>query len=186
MRRLLDKEAQGASLRSLRDRVIGNKRQKLDFIGLGAVPVLLQIIASTDTESEGTIVSHACAALGSLAASPEGAAAMAAGGGLPPLLTALHSKNFKVVEASVRSLKTACKAIAVLQVGVQGSACGVVFARRPGALGQAKQHGPSPITPLPHSLLSVRAPCCSTPYPPLPRRTVPYGTRSTWQASSPY
>lgn len=94
------------AIRTLKNSIIGNKRQKLAFLQLGAVQLLLDVLAH---EADVALLCQAGQAVGSFAASPDGALAIIQHGGIPHLLKALRSGDTKVVEAAIRSLKLVYK-----------------------------------------------------------------------------
>jgi hypothetical protein len=110
------------ALRGIKNCVIGNKRQKLRYIQLGAVPLLVGVLAAPDTGSgDASQLVQAAAALGSFAASVEGLQVVLQSGAVPHLLRVLQSSGEdKVVEASVRALKAVCR------VSIAPSACACV------------------------------------------------------------
>ena len=96
------------ALRGIKNCVIGNKRQKLQYIQLGAVPPVVGVLASPAAAAPALV--QAAAALGSFAASEEGLAAVLSHGGIPHLLRVLTSNgDDKVAEAAVRALKAVCR-----------------------------------------------------------------------------
>lgn len=96
----------GAKLKALRDvknQIIGNKTKKLSYIKLGAVPRVVEILAS---ESEAPLLVQSAAAVGSFACGIElGVKTVLDSGALPHLLRMLCNGDEQVVEAGARSLK---------------------------------------------------------------------------------
>jgi hypothetical protein len=114
------------ALRGIKNCVIGNKRQKLRYIQLGAVPLLVGVLAAADAGTDASQLVQAAAALGSFAASEEGLQVVLQSGGVPHLLRVLQSSGGdKVVEASVRALKAVCR------VRAAASACACFCLSRP-------------------------------------------------------
>ena len=100
------------ALRGIKNCVIGNKRQKLRYIQLGAVPLLVEVLAApgAGAATDASQLVQAAAALGSFAASQEGLQVVLQSGGVPQLLRVLQSSgDDKVVEAAVRALKAVCR-----------------------------------------------------------------------------
>ena len=92
--------------------MIGNRRQKQQYIQLGAVQLLVAALQSNDAAQ----LVQAAAALGSFAASEQGLQVLLQHGGIPHLLRVLvGSSDDKVVEAAVRALKAVAR--------VRGSTC---------------------------------------------------------------
>lgn len=86
--------------------MIGNRRQKQQYIQLGAVQLLVAALQSSDAAQ----LVQAAAALGSFAASEQGLQVLLQHGGIPHLLRVLvGSSNDKVVEAAVRALKAVAR-----------------------------------------------------------------------------
>jgi hypothetical protein len=96
------------ALRGIKNSVIGNKKQKLQYIKLGAVQLVVAVLASPTSDADQLV--QAAAALGSFAASDEGLQVVLQHGGIPQLLRVLQSsEDGKVVEASARALKAVCR-----------------------------------------------------------------------------
>jgi hypothetical protein len=96
------------ALRGIKNCVIGNKRQKLQYIQLGAVQLVVAVLASPTADAAQLV--QAAAALGSFAANEDGLKAVLQHGGIPHLLRVLQSsEDVKVVEAAVRALKAVCR-----------------------------------------------------------------------------
>lgn len=86
--------------------MIGNRRQKQQYIQLGAVQLLVAALQSSDAAQ----LVQAAAALGSFAASEQGLQVLLQHGGIPHLLHVLvGSSDDKVVEAAVRALKAVAR-----------------------------------------------------------------------------
>lgn len=100
----LDTTARLKALRDVKNQIIGNKTKKLSYIKLGAVPRVVEILAS-DTETP--LLVQSAAAVGSFACGIEaGVKAVLDSGVLPHLLKMLSNRDSKqVVEAGARSLK---------------------------------------------------------------------------------
>jgi armadillo repeat-containing protein 8 len=105
--RIGNNELRLAALRSLKNSVIGNKKQKLAYVELGAVQILVDILA--DPQTDAAVIIQSATTLGSLAATPEGALAVIHHNATPQLLQTLHSPDILVIEAAARSLKAICK-----------------------------------------------------------------------------
>ena len=94
------------ALRGIKNCVIGHRRQKLQYIQLGAVQLLVAALQSGDAAQ----LVQAAAALGSFAASEQGLEVLLQHGGIPHLLRVLvGSSEEKVVEAAVRALKAVAR-----------------------------------------------------------------------------
>ncbi|KAI7844558.1 hypothetical protein COHA_001916 [Chlorella ohadii] len=94
------------ALRGIKNCVIGNRRQKQQYIQLGAVQLLVAALQSNDAAQ----LVQAAAALGSFAASEQGLQVLLQHGGIPHLLRVLvGSSDDKVVEAAVRALKAVAR-----------------------------------------------------------------------------
>ena len=107
------------ALRGIKNCVIGNKRQKQQYIQLGAVQLLVAVLGSP--ASDAALLVQAAAALGSFAASQEGLQVVLHHGGVPCLLQVLvGTEDGKVVEAAARALKAVCR---VSGAGGQGGRC---------------------------------------------------------------
>lgn len=89
------------SLRAVKNAVIGNRRQKALYVGLGAVPVLADLLRAGGPSS---ILAQAVVALGSLAALEEGCTAALQHGCAPLLLDTLLSEDAALAQASVLAL----------------------------------------------------------------------------------
>ncbi|KAH9560125.1 hypothetical protein CY35_06G090600 [Sphagnum magellanicum] len=99
----LDNTARLKALRDVKNQIIGNKTKKLSYIKLGAVPRVVEILAS-DTEIP--LLVQSAAAVGSFACGIDaGVKAVLDSGVLPHLLKMLQNGDNKVVEACARSLK---------------------------------------------------------------------------------
>lgn len=100
--------APSQALRGIKNCVIGNKRQKLQYIQLGAVQLLVGVLASPAADPPALV--QAATALGSFVASEEGLQVVLSHGGIPHLLRVLvASEDGKVVEAAARALKTVAR-----------------------------------------------------------------------------
>lgn len=99
----VDAAAKLKALRDVKNQIIGNKTKKLSYIKLGAVPRVVEILAS---ESEIPLLVQSAAAVGSFAYGIElGAKTVLDSGALPHLLRMLCNEDDQVVEAGARSLK---------------------------------------------------------------------------------
>eukprot|EP00249_Psilotum_nudum_P017937 c26559_g1_i2 orf=648-2606(+) len=99
----IDTSARLKALRDVKNQIIGNKTKKLSYIKLGAVPRVVEILAS-DTETP--LLVQSAATVGSFACGIEaGVKAVLDSGVLPHLLRMLSNGDSKVVEAGARSLK---------------------------------------------------------------------------------
>lgn len=102
--------------------MIGNKRQKLQYIQLGAVQLVVGVLASPAADAAQLV--QAAAALGSFAANDEGLQVVLQHGGIPHLLRVLqNSEDSKVVEAAARALKAVCRVSGGGAVPVLLAAC---------------------------------------------------------------
>lgn len=96
------------ALRGVKNYVIGNTRQKLQYVRLGAVQLVVAVLAAPNADPAALV--QAAAALGSFASREEGLQVVLAHGGIPHLLRVLTgSRDEKVVEAAVRALKAVCR-----------------------------------------------------------------------------
>ncbi|KAJ7299085.1 hypothetical protein O6H91_Y307900 [Diphasiastrum complanatum] len=99
----LDTMARLKALRDVKNQIIGNKTKKLSYIKLGAVPRVVEILAS---DSDVPLLVQSAAAVGSFACGNDvGVKALLESGVLPHLLKMLSNSNSQVVEAGARSLK---------------------------------------------------------------------------------
>lgn len=97
-----DSTSRLAALKSIKNSVIGNKRQKLSYVKLGAVQMLLHILS---TEHDPTLLVQAIQALGSFATSLDGVQSIIENSGADILLKSLHNADPRVTHASLRALK---------------------------------------------------------------------------------
>lgn len=99
----LDNTARLKALRDVKNQIIGNKTKKLSYIKLGAVPRVVEILAS-DTEIP--LLVQSAAAVGSFACGIDaGVRAVLDSGVLPHLLKMLQNGDTKVAETCARALK---------------------------------------------------------------------------------
>ncbi|KAH7405374.1 hypothetical protein KP509_15G068000 [Ceratopteris richardii] len=100
----MDTTARLKALRDVKNQIIGNKTKKLSYIKLGAVPRVVEILAS---DAEIPLLVQSAAAVGSFACGNEaGVKAVLDSGVLPHLLKMLSfGDNKQVVEACARTLK---------------------------------------------------------------------------------
>lgn len=99
----LDTSARLKALRDVKNQIIGNKTKKLSYIKLGAVPRVVEILAS-DTDIP--LLVQSAAAVGSFACGNDaGVRAVLDSGVFPHLLKTLSNVDDKVVEAGARSLR---------------------------------------------------------------------------------
>ncbi|KAH7405377.1 hypothetical protein KP509_15G068000 [Ceratopteris richardii] len=99
----MDTTARLKALRDVKNQIIGNKTKKLSYIKLGAVPRVVEILAS---DAEIPLLVQSAAAVGSFACGNEaGVKAVLDSGVLPHLLKMLSFGDNKVVEACARTLK---------------------------------------------------------------------------------
>ncbi|KAK9819822.1 hypothetical protein WJX72_002765 [[Myrmecia] bisecta] len=99
-----DSDTKLRAVRDIKNQVIGNKNKKLSFIKLGAVPQVMELLASETSESK--LLVQCAATVGSFAYGlDDGVKAILDSGGVTPLLKTLSSNDESVVEAGVRSLK---------------------------------------------------------------------------------
>lgn len=92
------------AVREVKNQIIGNKSKKLSYIKLGAVPRVVQLLASEGEPN--SLKVQSAAAVGSFAYGvDDGLRAVVESGGVASLVKALYSTDEKVVEAAVRSLK---------------------------------------------------------------------------------
>lgn len=92
--------------RAIKNAVIGNSKKKVQYLEAGAVPALL---ALAGTSSEAAPRVQALAALGSLAARPEGARAIVDARGLEAFIAVLRSDQDELRAAAVHALKGLAK-----------------------------------------------------------------------------
>eukprot|EP01018_Ginkgo_biloba_P032742 Gb_32695 [translate_table: standard] len=98
-----DSDAKFKALRDVKNQIIGNKTKKLNYIKLGAVPRVVEILAS---DSDTPLLVQSAATVGSFAYEVEaGVRALLDSGVLPHLLRMLSNPDNKVVEAGARSLR---------------------------------------------------------------------------------
>lgn len=144
------------ALRGIKNCVIGNKRQKLQYIQLGAVQLVVSVLGAdpASPSCDPAALVQAAAALGSFAASEEGLAAVLASGGIPRLLRVLTvSREDKVVEAAIRALKGVSRSPA--------APTGEILAT-PGVLPCLVQLLQSPTSNVAESAAAVLAACCTS------------------------
>nr|XP_024385227.1 armadillo repeat-containing protein 8-like isoform X2 [Physcomitrium patens] len=99
----LDNTARLKALRDVKNQIIGNKTKKLSYIKLGAVPRVVEILAS-DTDIP--LLVQSAAAVGSFACGTDaGVRAVLDSGVLPHLLKMLQNGDTKVAETCARALK---------------------------------------------------------------------------------
>lgn len=99
-----DAGAKFRAIKGIKNQIIGAKEKKLSFIRLGAVPHVVQLLASEGGEP--ALKVQSAAAVGSFAYGvDDGLRAVVDSGGVASLVSALHSADDGVVEAAVRSLK---------------------------------------------------------------------------------
>ena len=122
-----DSESKLHAIRDVKNQIIGNKSRKLSYIKLGAVPRVVELLASPDAECG---VRIQCAqTVGSFAYGVDaGIKAVLDSGGVTQLLQTLCSLDERVVEAGVRALKMVYKVrcghaalLHALEDGVQGA-----------------------------------------------------------------
>ncbi|CAD7702858.1 unnamed protein product [Ostreobium quekettii] len=141
------------SVRGLKNEIVGSKHKKMLFIKMGAVPRVVEILAR---ESESGLLVQSAATVGSFAyGMDDGVVAILDSGGMSHLLKTLQSKDDKVVEAGVRSLKM------IFQVGGDHATTllPIFQNRRPswqGPFPDRSAHGPS-------DSLVVLLPYCGAP-----------------------
>ncbi|KAJ6814608.1 uncharacterized protein M6B38_137360 [Iris pallida] len=105
-----EREALVKTLREVKNQIIGNKTKKLAYLGLGAVPKIVGLIAdasfSSEEECAAAMIVQAAAAVGSFACGvEEGARAVVQAGAVPALTRILSFPDEKVVDAGARSLR---------------------------------------------------------------------------------
>jgi len=92
------------SLRQVRNQVIGNKHKKHQYISLGAVRRVVEILGTSGADTDALVQS--ATTLGSFSYGVEaGARAVLDSNGVEHLLNTLRSSDAVVVEAGARSLK---------------------------------------------------------------------------------
>ena len=92
------------AIRDVKNQIIGNKSRKLSYIKLGAVPRVVELLASADAELSVRI--QCAATVGSFAYGiDDGLKAVLESGGVLQLIQMLSSLDERVVEAGVRALK---------------------------------------------------------------------------------
>lgn len=101
-----DRTKQLRAVKDVKNQIIGSKTKKLSYIKLGAVPKILELLASeSHDQNEMKLQCAACA--GSFAYQLEaGVTALIEGEGLELLKRMLSSSNAAVVKAGMRSLKS--------------------------------------------------------------------------------
>ncbi|OVA19408.1 Armadillo [Macleaya cordata] len=93
------------ALREVKNQIIGNKTKKLSYIKLGAVPTVVEILA-TAGDSDSSILIQSAAAIGSFACGVDaGVKAVLDCGAFPHLFRILSNPDDKVVDAGARSLR---------------------------------------------------------------------------------
>lgn len=99
-----DSESRLHAIRDVKNQIIGNKSRKLSYIKLGAVPRVVELLASADAELPVRI--QCAATVGSFAYGLNaGLTAVLESGGVTQLIQMLSSLDERVVEAGVRALK---------------------------------------------------------------------------------
>lgn len=92
------------AIRDVKNQIIGNKSKKLSYIKLGAVPRVVELLASS--ESEYGVRIQCAATVGSFAYGvDDGLQAVLDSGGVNQLIQMLSSLDERIVEAGVRALK---------------------------------------------------------------------------------
>ncbi|KAK3280949.1 hypothetical protein CYMTET_11240 [Cymbomonas tetramitiformis] len=99
----MDPDARLRALRAVKNQIIGNKTKKLSYVKLGAVPRIVEILA---TDSSVPLLVQSAAAVGSFACgTEEGVRAVLQSDVLSHMLKILSHKDDQVVQAVARSLK---------------------------------------------------------------------------------
>ncbi len=99
-----DSEGRLHDIRDVKNQIIGNKSRKLSYIKLGAVPRVVELLASADAELPVRI--QCAATVGSFAYGLNaGLTAVLESGGVTQLIQMLSSLDERDVEAGVRALK---------------------------------------------------------------------------------
>lgn len=99
-----DADSRLHAIRDVKNQIIGNKSRKLSYIKLGAVPRVVELLASADAELSVRI--QCAATVGSFAYGiDDGLKAVLESGGVLQLIQMLSSLDERVVEAGVRALK---------------------------------------------------------------------------------
>ncbi|XP_043692489.1 armadillo repeat-containing protein 8-like [Telopea speciosissima] len=98
-------EAKLKALKEVKNQIIGNRTKKLSYIKLGAVPIVVGILADA-AESDVSLLVQSAAAIGSFACGVDaGVKAVLDSGAFPHLFRTLHNPDAKVVDAGARSLR---------------------------------------------------------------------------------
>lgn len=98
----LDNTARLKAIRDVKNQIIGNKTKKLSYIKLGAVPRVVEILAS---DTEVSLLVQSAAAVGSFACgSDAGVRAVLDSGVLPHLLKMLQNGDTQVLLSVVSTL----------------------------------------------------------------------------------
>ncbi|KAF9593258.1 hypothetical protein IFM89_021014 [Coptis chinensis] len=93
------------TLREVKNQIIGNRTKKISYIKLGAVPKIVEILASAH-DSDLSILVQSAATIGSFACGVDaGVKAVLDSGAFPHLIRLLSHSDDKVVDAGARSLK---------------------------------------------------------------------------------
>ncbi|CAN1856719.1 Armadillo repeat-containing protein 8 [Linum perenne] len=118
-----DPDVKLKALREVKNQIIGNKTKKLNFVKLGAVPLVASILSAAISEGDGfqsaprasvpgmlgyssNVVVQSAAALGSFACGfDDGARAVLSAGAMPLLIRLISHPDSKVVDAGARSLR---------------------------------------------------------------------------------
>ncbi|XP_057844062.1 uncharacterized protein LOC131053467 [Cryptomeria japonica] len=99
----IDGNAKLRALRDVKNQIIGNKTKKINYIKLGAIPKIVDILAN---ETDAALLVESAVSVGSFARYVDaGVKALIDNGVLPHLLRILRNPDSKVVEASARSLR---------------------------------------------------------------------------------
>lgn len=90
------------AVKELKNQIIGNKHKKLSFIKLGAVPRVIELLASG---SDANLLVQSATAVGSFGLVDDGVKAIMQHKGIDCLYNSLSSEDPRLVEAAARSLK---------------------------------------------------------------------------------
>ncbi|KAH9302010.1 hypothetical protein KI387_013593 [Taxus chinensis] len=99
----IDGNAKLRALRDVKNQIIGNKTKKNNYIKLGAIPKVVEILAN---ETDAALLVESAVSVGSFARDVDaGVKALLENGVLPHLVRILRNSDNKVVEACARSLR---------------------------------------------------------------------------------
>ena len=91
------------AIKDVKNQIIGNKKRKLSYVQLGAVPTLLELLHNPDAPMQ--LKCEVLDTLGSFSYSQPGLQALLDGGGLTVLQQALESGHHALQRAGIRSME---------------------------------------------------------------------------------